>query len=107
MSRASDRKQMGDALAAYSLVSTTVAARFLDCSPPQVRKLLKAGVLPGVQVGAETKIDPLDLAVHVLAAREKVSREEYWRRHGEATPEHAWRYVARIRKLQAAESQAA
>lgn len=99
MSRASDRKAMADTLAAYSLVSTKVAARFLDCSAPQVRKLVKDGTLPGIQVGADIKLDPIDLAVHVLAGRERLGREAYWKKHGEATPEHARRYVARIRKL--------
>lgn len=92
---------MGETLAAYSLVSTKVAAAFLDSTPPTVRKLVRDGVLPGIQVGAEIKLDPMDLAVHVLAARENVDRVTYWQKHGEATPEHARRYVARIRKLQA------
>ena len=90
---------MGQTLAAYSLVGVPVAARFLDCSETQVRKLAAAGILPGVPVGGTTKFDPLDLAVHVLAGREGVSREVYWERHGDATPENARRYVTRIRKL--------
>ena len=72
MSKASERRAMGQTLAAYSLVGVPVAARFLDCSETQVRKLAAAGILPGVPVGGTTKFDPLDLAVHVLAGREGV-----------------------------------
>lgn len=99
MSRAAERMHMTETLAAYSLVSVKQAAHFLDCSDTQVRKLIKAGVLPAIRVGDMLKLDPIDLAVHVLAEREKVSREAYWARHGEATPEHARRYVARVRKV--------
>lgn len=99
MSKASERKRMTDTLAGYSLVGVKDAARFLDCSAPQVRRLLRDGVIPSVAVGCVTKIDPLDLAVHVLAGRDGISAEEYWRRHGEATPDLAWQYVARLRKL--------
>jgi hypothetical protein len=91
---------MAETLAAYSLVSAEVAARFLDCSPGQVRKLYRDGTLPGVRVGHALKFDPFTLAVHVLAEEARVSRDEYLRRHGEAAPEHARRYVTRVRKLQ-------
>jgi excisionase family DNA binding protein len=101
VSRASERQAAGETLAGYSLVSVRVAAGFLDCSEPHLRKLIREGELPGIAVGHLTKIDPLDLAVHVLAAREGVPAAEYWRRHGDATPEHAWRLVARIRRLRA------
>lgn len=102
MSKASERKAFGEALAAYSLVGAAVAARFLDCSEPQVRKLYKDGTLPGIRVGAMVKFDPFTLAVHVLAEEAGVSREEYHRRHGAAVAEFARAYVQRIRKLQAA-----
>lgn len=98
MSRAAERQAMSETLAAYSLVSVKQAAHFLDCSDTQVRKLIKAGTLPGVRVGDMVKLDPIDLAVHVLASREGVDREEYWRRHGQQTAEHARMYVTRIRK---------
>lgn len=96
MSRASERKKMGAALAAYSLVGTRVVAAYLDVSEQTAREL----DLPWVRVGHQWKVDPLDLIVHVLAGREGVSAEDYWERHGEAVPEHARRYIARIRKLE-------
>lgn len=102
MSRASERKVMGEALAAYSLVSAEVAARFLDCSSPTIRRLHREGTLPGIPVGGVTKFDPLTLAVHVLAGEAGLSRDEYLRRHGEAVADLARSYVSRIRRLQSA-----
>lgn len=102
MSKASERAAWREALAGYSLMSLPEVARFLNVAEKVVRGMVRGRVLPSVTVGGREKVDPLDLAVHVLAEREGVTAEQYWDRHGEATPEHARRMYARIRKLQAA-----
>lgn len=107
MSKASERRAEGEVLAAYSLMSMDVVARFLDVCPTTARGMVRdptkptGGPIPGIRVGSRLKVDPRELAIYVLAEIEGVTREKYLERHGEATQEYARRYVSRIRKLQA------
>lgn len=102
MSIASERKRFREALAGYSLMGIPEVASFLDCSEPVARQMVADEVVPSVKVGKLWKVDPLDVAVYVLASKAGITAEEYWTMHGEATPEHARRLVQRIRKLQPA-----
>lgn len=102
VSKASDRKAMSEVLAAYSLMSVADVAHCLGCSDRHVRTLVRRGVLPGIRVGELTKIDPIDVAVYMLAGRAGMTSAEYWQAHGEATPERARDLVATIRKATAA-----
>lgn len=94
MSVSSERKRVRETLAQWSLMTVHEVAAFLGVHEDTARSL----PLPWVQVGRQKKLDPLDLAVHVLAEREGLTAEDYWDRHGEETPAHARRYVTRIRK---------
>jgi excisionase family DNA binding protein len=96
MSVATERRAMRDALAGHSLMSIPEAARLLDCSEPVVRRMVEDRIIPSVPVGRQRKLDPIDVAVHILAGREDLSAAEFWRTHGEATPDLARRYVDRI-----------
>jgi|Marorgknorr_s2lv_3_1036020.scaffolds.fasta_scaffold102139_1 hypothetical protein len=60
------------------------------------------GKIPSFPVGKGKKVDPLDAIVHVLAGKEGVSREEFWRTLGEAVPDLARAHYAAILTLQAA-----
>ena len=108
MSEASERRAEGEVLAGYSLVGMAVVADFLDCCPTTARGMVRDPTdpdddapIPGIRVGSRLKVDPRELAIYVLAEIEGVTREKYLERHGEATQEHARRFVSRIRKLQA------
>lgn len=102
MSIASDRQRHGVTLAAYALVSLKVAAAFLDVKVETVKLMISDGELPAIPVRKRFKIDPLALAVHALAGQVGLTAEEYWAKYGDATPEHAGRYLNDIRKFQAA-----
>lgn len=102
MSEASERKRMREGLAGYSLMGATEVAEFLKVSPPVAREMIRDGDLPSVPVGKHRKVDPIDLAVHVLAGREEITPEEYWKKHGDATPELARRYFRSVRRFTAA-----
>lgn len=102
MSVASERKAMRDLLPTYSLLTIPQFARFLGCSEDTAREMVDDGVVPSVRVGKRRHIDPIDAIVHVLADREGVTAADYWRIHGEATADHARRFIVRVRKVQAA-----
>ncbi|HSW31884.1 MAG TPA: hypothetical protein VLH75_20540 [Longimicrobiales bacterium] len=101
MSRSSERKAMGETLAAYALMRPHMVATFLDLAVSTVKDMLDEGVIPSIGEGKRRRVDPLDVCVYALAQREKVSTEEYWRLHGEAVPERAAKYYRAILKLQA------
>ena len=88
---------MGATLAEYALIPLVTVAAFLDICPHTAQLI----DLPWIMVGRQWKLDPLDLAVYVLAQKEGCTVDEYWIRYGEGTPENATRYVRRIRKLRA------
>lgn len=102
MSVASERKAMRQLLPAYALLSIPELGKFLGISEEIARGMIKAGTIPSVKVGERRHVDPMDAVVHVLAEREGITAAAYWERHGEATADHVRRYIARIRKVQAA-----
>lgn len=102
MSLASERKSMCDLLPTYSMLTIPQLAAFLGCSDDIARDMVDQGVIPSVRVGKRRHVDPIDAVVHVLAEREGLTPQAYWERHGESTSEHVRRYVARIRRVQAA-----
>ena len=106
MSKDAERKAMKDTLAAYTLMRVRELAGFLGCGEQHARDLLKAGKIPSVNIGLGTRpeyrVDPLDAAVWKLAGLEGITTEAYWELHGEATVDHAKRFMVRIRKLAAA-----
>ena len=102
MSRASDRKAMADAAArpGYALMSVPDVARILGCDADVVHRMVDAGELPGVPVGARMKLDPVVVAVHVLAREDGLTPAEYWARYGDAeVVENARRFYLRVRGL--------
>lgn len=102
MSVASERKAMRELLPEYSLLSIPQLAAFLGVGEDVARAMVADRIIPSVGVGKRRQVDPMDAVVHVLAEREGVTAAAYWERHGEATADHVRRYVARIRKVQAA-----
>jgi len=84
MSRASESKRMIEAVAGYSLMSVPQAAEVLDVSADTLHVLIEAGRIPAIPVGERLKIDPIDVAVHILAAKEGVAPAEYRARYGDA-----------------------
>lgn len=101
MSRASERKRMREGLAGYSLMGATEVAGYLGCSPPTARDMIKDGTIPSVQVGQSKKVDPITLAVYAMSQEAGITAEEFWKKHGEATPEHAARWFRARRKFKA------
>lgn len=101
MSRASERAQVGRALATYSLMGVGTLAAFLGVSHGIAMCLVRDGTIPSVPVGRRRLVDPLDAIVHVLAGREGCTAKEYWEKHGEAVPELARGHYTRIMKLKA------
>ena len=100
MSVATERHRHGLTLAAYSLVSLKVAAAFLDVKVETVKLMIQEGELPAIPVRKRFKIDPLDLAVLVLASKAGITPREYWSKYGDDTPAHARLYFDHIRKFQ-------
>lgn len=98
MSIASEAKKDCETMAAYALMDVKQVSAFLRVAPSTVRTL----DLPWVHVGKQMKLNPLHLAVYMLAQEEGVTVEAYWAEHGEASVDHAQRYIRRIRKLLAA-----
>lgn len=94
MSIASERKAFRETLAAYSLLTVREVAEVLRVSPDTARRR----GLPWIRVGSQYRLDPIDLAVYLLAEKQGRTVEEVWDEHGEETPTHARRYVTRIRK---------
>ncbi len=102
MSTSSERKAMGQTLAAYALMRPHLVAAFLDLSVATVKEMLDAGVIPSIGDGKRRRVDPMDVCVYALAERAGVSVADYWLMHGDAVPERAARYYRQILKLQAA-----
>ena len=100
MSEATERHRHSLTLAAYSLVSLRVAAAFLDVKVETIKLMISEGELPAIPVRKRFKIDPLDLAVLVLASKAGITPTEFWARHGDDTPAHARLYIDHIRKFQ-------
>lgn len=92
---------MSEHLAAYSLMSPQQVARLLGCSEAVAKEMIDSGIIPSIPVGKRRKVDPVDAIVHLLAGREGVSTEEYWRIHGQAVPELARECYHRILTMQA------
>ena len=105
MSTSSERKAMGQTLAAYALMRPHMVGKFLDLSVMTVKDMLDKGVIPSIGEKKRRRVDPLDVCVYALAEREGITTEDYWRIHGEAVPERAARYYRAILKLQAEASQ--
>ena len=94
---------MCETLAAYSLMGIAEFAELLSVSVPTARQLIDSGAIPSVPVGkTRRKVDPIDAVVHILAGREGLTPTEYWRVHGDQTPEYVRKYIARVRKVLAA-----
>lgn len=102
MSAAAERKAMREILPAYALMTIPEVARFLGCSEEVARAMVDDRTLPSVQVGQRRHVDPIDVAVHVLAGRDGIDAAAFWERHGEQTAELARKYVARVRRMLAA-----
>lgn len=94
MSQASERQAFRETLASHSLLTTREVAQVLQVSPETARRR----DLPWIRVGSQYRLDPIDLAVHLLAKKQGTTAEALWEEHGEETPAHARRYIARIRK---------
>ena len=101
MSRASERKAMAESLAGYSLMGATDVAGYLGCSDPVAREMINSGKIPSVQVGQSKKVDPITLAVYAMSQEAGLTMEAFWKKHGEATPEHAARWFRARRKFKA------
>jgi excisionase family DNA binding protein len=93
MSEASEKKRMKDVIVTYHMLLPRECAEFLRCSERHIISLIDRGILPGVRVGRLWRVDPIDLAVHVLAEREGITREEYWDKYDEDTSLHTRRLV--------------
>lgn len=93
---------MRELLPAYSLMSIPELGKFLGVGEDVARAMVQDKTIPSVGVGKRRQIDPMDAVVHVLAEREGITAAAYWERHGEATADHVRKYVARIRRVQAA-----
>ena len=107
MSEASERKAMADAMSGYPLMTVKQLQGFLACGDDHVRGLLEDRAIPPIDIGRgqkhEWRVDPIDVAVYVLAQREGITPAEFWERHGpEGTPEACRRMLARIRRAIAA-----
>lgn len=102
MSESSERKAMGQTLAAYALMKPHEVASFLSLSVTTVKDMLDAGTIPSIGEGKRRRVDPVDLCIYALAEREGVTVADYWLTHGDAVPERAARYYRQILKLQAA-----
>ncbi len=102
MSQASERKAMRELLPQYSLLTVPELGKFLGVGEDVARGMVDDGTIPSVRVGKRRHVDPIDAVVYVLAEREKVTTEDYWRRHGEATADHVARYLSRIRRVRVA-----
>lgn len=102
MSVASERKQMREILPEYALLSVPEIAKHLGCGEDVAREMVEDGTLPSVPVGKRRFVDPVDLAVHVLAGREGIAAAAYWERHGDQTIEYVRKYIQRIRRVTAA-----
>lgn len=105
-SRSAERTRVREALAAYSLMTVSELASFLNKSPESVRRLLRESRIPWVNVGvgrrSDPRVDPVDAAVFVLAEREGISAHEYWTKYGlKVCAERVGRYLTRIRAAQA------
>lgn len=98
MSLAADRAAMRDVLPRYALLSAPEMARVLGCGEDVAREMLETGIVPSVRVGKRRHVDPIDLAVYILAERAGMTAEAYWAQHGDQAVELAKRYVARIRR---------
>lgn len=102
MSRDSERLRMTEDLAAYAMMKIRQLADFLNCSYKVAKKMVDDGTIPSVPVGAGKRVDPMVACVHVLAANEGVTPEEFHEIHGEAVPHLVRDYYRAIRVLQAA-----
>lgn len=98
VSLAADRKAMREILPAYALMSVPEVGRFLGVGEDVAREMIDAGVIPSVKVGKRRHVDPIDLAVYVLAERAAMTADAFWAEHGEQAVDLAKRYVARIRR---------
>lgn len=97
MSRASERKRMIEAMAGYSLMSIPDAAALMGCDEDTMHRFIADGVIPTITVGKRQKVDPIDVAVHVLAEKEGTTSAAYWTRYGEAVAaKNARRYCMRV-----------
>jgi len=102
VSTSSERKAMGETLAAYALMRPHQVAAFLDLAVTTVKEMLDEGVIPSIGDGKRRRVDPMDVCVYALAEREGVTVADYWLTHGDAVPDRAARYYRQILKLQAA-----
>jgi hypothetical protein len=93
MSLASERKSFRETLAAWSLLTTAEVAKVLHVSTDTARRL----DLPWIKVGSQYRLDPIDLAVHMLAEKRGATAEALWEEHGDETPRHARSYIRQIR----------
>jgi len=93
VSAATERKAMREVLAAFALMSVPEFARFLGVGQEVAHGMVERGEIPSVPVGRRRRIDPIDAAVYVLAGRDGVAFGDFWKLHGEATEEHARRYI--------------
>ena len=104
MSVAEERRAARNFLAGYSLMSARELAGFLGIGESSASRLLETGRVPSINTGSgaqrqHLKVDPLDAAVYALAEREGLSIAEYWSQHGEATVDHARRFIERRRRF--------
>ena len=106
MSKASQSKNLIEALSGYPLMKPKEIAAFLACSPDTAVRMLDQGVIPCVDLGLgkshSYRADPIHVAVFLLAGNEGITPPEFWEKHGpEGTPECCMRLLKRIRKIQA------
>jgi len=93
---------MRDVLPTYSLLTIPQLAAFLGCGDDVARQMVDDGMIPSVRVGKRRHVDPIDAAVHVLADREGITAAQFWALNGDGVADLVRRYIARIRKVQAA-----
>ena len=102
MRTSSERRGFSDLIPGHALVGLPTVAKFLDVGRDVVNQLIETGQLRVVMVGKRQKVDPVTLAVFVMAREQGMAPDQYWARHGESTMDHARRYFARLRRLQVA-----
>jgi hypothetical protein len=102
VSRASERKNMVQAIAGYALMGVPEFARLLDVDDDVAHGIVDSGAIPSLLIGKRKKLDPVDVAVYVLAVKERCSMPEYWQRYSEADVlENARRFYRHARTVAA------
>ena len=100
MSHATDRWGMVRSVPGWSLFGVPRLAKMLGCSHEVAHRMLDDGEIPWLMVGKRKKVDPLHVAIYILAGQENITPVEYWSRYSEDDLlENVERFYRRARRI--------